>query len=192
MKKLETDWSMYVNMYAKHVRIVNWKSLSHVDSLPPHGLFSPWNSPGQNTEVGSCSHLQGIFPNQGLNPSLLHCEQILYQLRHKGRPRILEWIAYPFSSRSSQPRNQTRVSCNAGGFFYQLIYQGSPSESRSVMSDSLQSHGLYNLWNTPGQMTEVGTVPFRGSSQPRDWTQASHIAGGFFTSWATREAHSKN
>ena len=106
-------------MYAKHVRIVKWKwkSLNHVTSLPPHGLFSPWNSPGQNTEVGSCSHLHGIFPNQGLNPSLLHCEQILYQLRHKGRPRILEWIAYPFPSRSSQPRNRTRVSCNAGGFF---------------------------------------------------------------------------
>ena len=31
--------------------------------------------------------------------------------------------------------------------------------------------------------------PFsRGSSQPRDQTQVSHIAGGFFTSWATREA----
>ena len=29
----------------------------------------------------------------------------------------------------------------------------------------------------------------RGSSQPRDRTQVSHIAGGFFTSWARREAH---
>ena len=29
------------------------------------------------------------------------CRQILYQLRHKGSPRILEWVAYPFSSRSS-------------------------------------------------------------------------------------------
>ena len=28
----------------------------------------------------------------------------------------------------------------------------------------------------------------KGSSQPRDWTQVSHITGGFFTSWATREA----
>ena len=28
----------------------------------------------------------------------------------------------------------------------------------------------------------------RGSSQPRDWTQVSHTAGGFFTSWATGEA----
>ena len=34
------------------------------DSLRPHGLCSPWNSPGQNTGVGSLSLLQGIFPTQ--------------------------------------------------------------------------------------------------------------------------------
>ena len=76
-----------------------------------------WNSPGQNTGVGSLSLLQGIFPTQGLNPGLLQCRQILYQLSHKGSPRMLEWGAYSFSSRSSRPRNQTRVSCIAGGFF---------------------------------------------------------------------------
>ena len=54
------------------------------DSLQPHDLHSPWNSPGQNTGVGSLSLLQGIFPTQGLNPGLLHCRQILYQLSHKG------------------------------------------------------------------------------------------------------------
>ena len=54
------------------------------DSLWSHGLYSPWNSPGQNTGVGSLSLLQGIFPTQGLNPGLLHCRQILYQLSHKG------------------------------------------------------------------------------------------------------------
>ena len=86
-------------------------------SLPPHGLYSPWNSPGQNTGVGSLSLLQGIFPTQGSNPGLPHCGQILYQLSHKGSPRILEWVAYPFSSGSSWPRNPTRVSCIAGGFF---------------------------------------------------------------------------
>ena len=56
------------------------------DSLRPHGLYSPWNSPGQNTGVGSLSLLQGIFPTQGLNPSLPHSRQILYQLSHKGSP----------------------------------------------------------------------------------------------------------
>ena len=75
------------------------------DSLPPHELNSPWNSPGQNTGVGSLSFLQGIFPTQGSNPGLPHCGQILYQLSHKGSPRILEWVAYPISNRSFQLRN---------------------------------------------------------------------------------------
>ena len=66
------------------------------DSLRPHGLYSPWKSPGQNIEVGSLSLLRGIFPTQGSNPGLLHCRQILYQLSHKGNPRILEWVAHPF------------------------------------------------------------------------------------------------
>ena len=80
------------------------------DSLNPHGLCSPWNSLGQNTGVGSLSFLQGkIFPTQGPNPGLLPCRQILYQQSHKGSPRILEWVAYLFSSRSSQPRNRTWV-----------------------------------------------------------------------------------
>ena len=69
--------------------------------LQPHGLYSPWNSPGQNTGVGSLSLLQGIFPTQGSNPGLSHYRQIFYQLSHKESPRILEWLAYPFSSGSS-------------------------------------------------------------------------------------------
>ena len=79
----------------------------------------PWNSPGQNTWLDSHSLLQGIFPTQGSNPGLLHCRWILYQLSHKGSPRILEYssIAYPFPSGSFWPRNWTRVSCVAGRFF---------------------------------------------------------------------------
>ena len=87
------------------------------DSLKPHGLHSSWDSPGQNTGVGSLVLLQGIFPTQGSNPGLPHCRQILYQLSHQGGPRILEWVAYPFSSDSSRPRNPARVSCIAGRFF---------------------------------------------------------------------------
>ena len=78
------------------------------DSLRPHRLHSPWYSPGQNTGVGSRSLLQAIFPTQGSNLGLPHCGQILYQLSHKGSPRILEWMACSFSSRSSWPRNWTR------------------------------------------------------------------------------------
>ena len=82
----------------------------------PMDLHSPWNRPGQNTGVGSLSLLQGIFPTQGLNPGLPRCRQILYQLSHQESPRILDWVAYPFSSRSFQPRNRTVVSCITGGF----------------------------------------------------------------------------
>ena len=92
-----------------------------------HGLYSPWNPPGQNTGVSSLSLLQGIFPTQGSNPALLHCRQILYQLSHKGSPRILEWVGYPFSKGSSRPRNWTRVSCFAGGFFTNWAIRGAHS-----------------------------------------------------------------
>ena len=36
--------------------------------------------------------LQGVFPTQGSNQGLQHCRRILYQLSHKGSPRILEWV----------------------------------------------------------------------------------------------------
>ena len=61
--------------------------------------YSLWNSPGQNTGVGSLSLLQGIFPTQRSNPDLPHCRQIPYQLSHKGSPKPPGWVAYPFSSR---------------------------------------------------------------------------------------------
>ena len=58
------------------------------NSLQSHGLCSPWNSPGQDTGVGSLSLLQGIFPTQVLNPGLLHRTWILYQLSHEGRSNM--------------------------------------------------------------------------------------------------------
>ena len=54
--------------------------------------YSPWNSPGQHTGVGSIFLLQGMLPTQGLNPGLPHCRQILYQLEPQGQPNILQCI----------------------------------------------------------------------------------------------------
>ena len=56
------------------------------NSLRPHELHSPWNSPGQNTGVGSLSLLQGLFRTQESNRNLLHRRQILYQLSYQGSP----------------------------------------------------------------------------------------------------------
>ena len=80
------------------------------DSLRPHGLQSMEFSRPEYWS-GSLSLLQGIFPTQGSNPGLPHCRWILYQLSHKGSPRILECVASSFSRGSSPPRNQTGVSC---------------------------------------------------------------------------------
>ena len=102
------------------------------DSLLPHGLYSPWNSPGKNTGVDSLSLLQGIFPTQGSNWGLLHYIQILYQLSHKGRLWILDWVAYPFSRGSYRPRNRTGVSCTAGGFFTNWAISGEPFKSSEL------------------------------------------------------------
>ena len=68
------------------------------DSLPAEAPGEP-----KNTGMDSLSLLQGIFPTQESNRGLLHCRWIPYQLSHQGSPRILEWVAYPFSNRSSDP-----------------------------------------------------------------------------------------
>ena len=95
------------------------------NSLWPHGLYNPWNSPGQNTGVGSCSLLQGIFPTQGSNPGFLHYRQTLYQQSHQGSPRILEgslfllqWIFL------TQESNQGLLHCR--WILYKLSYLGIP------------------------------------------------------------------
>ena len=105
------------------------------DSFLPHGLCSSWNSLGQNTGVGGLSLLQEIFQIQESNPGLPHCRQILYQLSHKRSPRILEWVAYPFFSKSSRPRNQTGISCIAGGL-----------PKRKLINLLLSYLGMGGLW----------------------------------------------
>ena len=113
-------WETQQNTYspAKSRRQRGSRNLSIMShSLRLHGLYSPWNSPGQNTGVGSHSLLQGIFPTQESNPGTWHFRQILYQLSHQGNPRILEWVAHPFSRGSSWPRNRTGIFCIAGEIF---------------------------------------------------------------------------
>ena len=107
--------------------------------------------------------------------------------------RILERIAMPSSSRASGPRGRTcisYVSCIGRQILYHQRHLGSPSgihesESCSVMSDSA-THGLI----LQARILEGVAFPFsRGSSQPRDRTQVSRIAGRFFTTSTTWEAH---
>ena len=87
-----------------------------MDCSPPDSPVCG-DSPGKNTGVGCHALLRKIFPTQGSNPSLPYCRWILCHLSHQGSPRILKWVAYPFSRGSSWPNNLTGVSFTAGGFF---------------------------------------------------------------------------
>ena len=94
------------------------------------------------------------------------------------KARILKWFAIPTEYLNHKKEWNFAIYSNMDGF-----------GSCSVVSDSLRPHGLYSLWNSQARILEWVAFPFcRGSSQPTDRTQVSHIAGRFFTSWATRKA----
>ena len=140
--------------------------------------YSPWNSPGQNTGVGSLSLLQGIFSTQGSNSGLPHCRRILYQLSHKRSPRILEWVAYPFARGSPPPRNQTGFSCIAGRFFTNWAIREACSVTQSCptlwdpMDCSLPGSSVHGVFQA--RILEwVAMSPPRRPSQPRNRTCAS-------------------
>ena len=63
-----------------------------------HGLYSPWGrKESEATEQLSLTHFYSAR-------DVLHCKWILYCLSHQGSPRILQWVGYPFSRGTSQPR----------------------------------------------------------------------------------------
>ena len=112
------------------------------DSLPAKPQEKP-----KNTGVGSLSLLQQIFPTQDSNLGLPHCGLSLYQLSHKGSPRILEWVAYPFSIRFFPTQESNLGLPHCGLILYQLSHKGSP------------------------RILEWVAYPFsRGSSPPRNQT----------------------
>ena len=98
--------------------------LTLCNPMQPHGLCSPWNSPGQNTGVGSLSLLQGI--TEGSNQGLQHCGWTL-PAEPQGNPKhtgvgrlsLLQWI-FP-----TQEWNQGLQHC--GWTLYQLSHKGTPS-----------------------------------------------------------------
>ena len=111
--------------------------------------------------MGSLSLLQRIFPTQGLNPGLPHCRWIHYQLSQKGSPRILEWVAYPFSSESSWPRNWTGVSCIAGGFFANWAIREAHFQYTNIKRNEKQKE--QRIHHQIGCLTNIQTYTVLGS-----------------------------
>ena len=143
-----------------------------LDCSPP-GSSVHEDSPGKNTKVGCHALLQGTFPTQRSNPGLPHCRWILSHLGCQGSPRILEWVAYPFSRGSSWPRNRTGVSCIAGSFFTSWAVLSHWSEvkgnslSRVLLCDPTDYivHGILQA-----RMLDWVAIPFsRGSFPTQGW-----------------------
>ena len=129
------------------------------------------------------------------------CDPMGYKVHGILQARILEWVAFPFSRGSSQPRDRTQVSRFAGGFFTswatreaQEYWSGCCVLSRLVVSDSchpidcsLPGSSIHGLLQA--KILEWVAYPFsRWYSWPRNQTRVFRIAGGFFTNWAIREA----
>ena len=149
---------------------VEWSHSVVSDSLRPHGLqptrlLRPWDFPGKRTGVGCHFLFQGIFPTQGLNPGLPHCRQTLYPLSHQGS---LKKKINKFKNSKSESRS-SRVWLFATPW--------------TVAHQAPLSMGFFQA-----RILELAAIPFpSGFSQPRDWTQVSHIAGRFFTIWTTKQ-----
>ena len=103
-----TNFKWKVKVKAAQLYLTLWNPMDYTQfmefSRPEYWSGWPFPSPGD-------------LPNLQINPRLPNSRWFLYQLSHKGNPRILEWVACHFSSESSKPRNQTGVSCIAGRFF---------------------------------------------------------------------------
>ena len=160
-------------------------------SLPGSSIC--WDSPGKNTGVGCHALLQRIFPTQGLNPHLHGAPalQIDYLLLHYQGRRYIGWYG---------TRHTGLESAQVGPDFGKTIKLASVSLSVMLVNSYLMKSGNHSVVSTvcdpmdcslPGspvhrilqaRIQEWVAIPFsRGSSQPRDQTQVSHIAGGIFT-----------
>ena len=104
------------------------------NSLGPHGLYSPWNSPGQNTGVGSLSLLQGNLPNPGMGPMSPSLQVDSLPAEPQRKPKNSEVGTLPLLQGifPSQESNWALMCC--GQIIYQLSYQG--VEPKSLLSSA--------------------------------------------------------
>ena len=109
-----SDWGQCIHLCSETWK---WKLLSHVRlSTSPRTIQSMEFSRPEYWSGWPFSY-PGDLPNPGIEPRSPALQVDSLAAEPKGKPRILEWVAYPFSSGSSWPRNQTHISCIAGGFF---------------------------------------------------------------------------
>ena len=112
-------------------------------SLKPHGLYSPRNSPDQNTGVGSLSLLRGNLPNSGIKPRSPALQVASLPAEPQGKPRNTGMGSLSLLQKifPTQELNQGLLHCR--WILYQLSYQGSPLESEEM----IKTTSFYNSKN---------------------------------------------
>ena len=124
------------------------------DSLCPHGLYSPRNSPGQNTGVGSFCLLQEIFPTQELNWGLLHCRWILYQLSYQGSQthvlggsdsKASAYEVVAINVHSLMPKKDLKHSHSESFPVWSLLATANSSCTETLCPQQCRS-GVFNHW----------------------------------------------
>ena len=122
------------------------------NSWRPHGLYSSWNSLGQNTGVGSLSLLRGIFPTQASNPGLLHRRWILYQLSHMGSLEIFNYcVAYEKQHHGLNGHELEQTLGDSGGQGC-LVCCNPRGHKESDMTERLNNNNTRNQHRPVGQL----------------------------------------
>ena len=119
------------------------------------------------------SLLQGIFPTQGLNPPHI-AGGFFYQLSHKGGPRLLEWIAYPFSKQIFQTQELSLALLHCRWILYQLSYQGSPK----IFPDGTDCRESACNVEDPGSIPGSGRFPGEGNGNPLRYSYVENLMDG--------------
>ena len=96
------------------------------ESLWSLGLYGPWNSPGQNSEVGSLSLLQGIVPIQGSNPGPPILQVDSSAAEPQGKPKNNGVGSLSLLQRIFPTQESNQGLLHYRQILYQLSYQGSP------------------------------------------------------------------
>ena len=193
MLPFAATWMLLGGIRKRKTNTVKWHrtaSESHsvlATAWRPHGLCGPWTSPGQNTGVGSCSLLQGIFATQGLKPGLPHCRRILYQLSRQGSPafkdkycgivslicaqnnitsvfKTLEWLTLL----KPEPRSSTSLSETLKGISLATSLTSRLSRSHVPLAlliclcrcSMCRAHAPFRVWHVLWAWQTVGAVLF--------------------------------
>ena len=154
------------------------------DSLQPHGLYSPWNSPGQNTGVGSLSLLQGIFPSQGLNPGspsgfltvwatreALYAENLMWNARLDDAQAGIK-IAIRNIKNLRYVDNTTLMAESEEELNSLLMKVKEETEKAglklNIQKTKIMASSPITLWQTDGETMETVTLYFLGSKITAD------------------------